>query len=125
MTERARNERKAHNDRTGTQRQDVVREETGYSEHRVPQRQHGVALRLQLDWQHVRRRFVQARLVLHAAQVSVGIGRSMADTRRQQSDRFGAFEQGDVAGVGSQFRVRASVAQHQVCLLYTSDAADE
>jgi hypothetical protein len=37
----------------------------------------------------------------------------MAQAGRQQAQRFGAFQQGNIARVGHQFRVRARLRQHQ------------
>ena len=51
--------------------------------------------------------------MLHLAQASVGAGSLVADACRQQPQRFGAFQQRNIAGVGQQFGVRARIGQHQ------------
>jgi hypothetical protein len=80
------------------------------AEDRAPQRQHRVALGLQRGRLDLGGRFVQPRLVLHAAQFAVGVGGGLAHARGQQAGRFGALQQRDVAQVGHQRRVRAPTA---------------
>ena len=53
---------------------------------------------------------VEAGPVLRPAQLAVGVGGGAADAFRQQAGRFGALQQGDVADVVEQLRMRAAVA---------------
>ena len=68
----------ARPDRPALRRQD---RSARLAEHRPPQRQHGVALGGQAVGRHLRRLLVEARAVLHAAQLAVGVGGGAADAR--------------------------------------------
>ncbi|KAG1168618.1 hypothetical protein G6F35_017419 [Rhizopus arrhizus] len=52
--------------------------------------------------------------MLHAAQGAVGVGGTRGQFRRDQAGLAGQAQQGDVAQVSHQHRVRSRVAQHQV-----------
>ncbi len=67
-----------------------------------PQREHRVALAGCRFRRQLRRLLVQARPVLRAAQLAVGVGGGLADAGRQQPGGLGALQQRDVADVGEQ-----------------------
>ena len=63
---------------------------------------------------YLRGLLIQTRLVLNFAQLSIGVGRRVADAGRQQTALLGALEQGDIAHVVAQPRMTGRICKHQI-----------